>query len=61
MTPKEVEYYIDRSKTIRKSVIIYQVKGNVHSPIFYISKPKYRTEQEFNDFLDRMEIYIKPK
>ena len=58
---KEPEYYIDKSKSIRKSVIIYQIKGNVHSPVLYISKPKWRTEEEFSDLLNRIEIYIKPK
>ena len=55
------EFYIDRTKSIRKSVIIYKVQGSVHSPIMYISKPKWRTDEEFNDILDRMEIMIKPK
>lgn len=56
-----VEFYLDRTGSIRKSVIIYRVEGSVHSPIMYISKPKWRTEEEFSDLLDRMEIMIKPK
>lgn len=55
------EYYIDRSKSVRKSVIIYQIKESVHSPVMYLSKPKWITEDEFNDLMDRMEILIKPK
>jgi len=61
---KQIEYYIDRSKSsksIRKSVIIYEVKGNVHSPIMYLQKPKWRTDEEFNEFLDNMQIMVKPK
>lgn len=54
-------YYIDRSKSIRKSVIIYEINGGVHSPIMYIQKPKYRTDKEFEDYLNRMQIMIKPK
>ena len=55
------EFYIDRSKSIRKSIIIYQIKGSVHSPVVYLSKPKWITDEEFNDLLDRMQIMIKPK
>lgn len=58
---EKVSYYIDRSKSIRKSVIIYEIKGSVHSPIMYIQKPKWRTEKEFEEYLDRMQIMIKPK
>jgi hypothetical protein len=55
------EYYIDRSKSVRKSVIIYQIKGSVHSPVVYLSKPKWIKDDDFNDLLDRMQILIKPK
>ena len=55
------EFYIDRSKSIRKSIIIYQIKGSVHSPVVYLSKPKWITDEEFNDLIDRMQIMIKPK
>lgn len=55
------EFYIDRSKSIRKSVIIYHINGSVHSPVVYLSKPKWITDEEFNDLLDRMQIMIKPK
>jgi hypothetical protein len=56
---KQPEYYIDKSKSIRKSIIIYRIKGSVHSPIMYISKPKFITENEFNDFINNMQIFIK--
>ena len=56
-----MEYYIDKSKSIRKSVIVYKINGCVHSPIMYIQKPKYVTEDEFNDYLNRIQIMIKPK
>lgn len=55
------EFYIDRSKSIRKSVIIYHINGSVHSPVVYLSKPKWITDEDFNDLLDRMQIMIKPK
>lgn len=55
------EFYIDRSKSIRKSVIIYHINGSFHSPVVYLSKPKWITDEDFNDLLDRMQIMIKPK
>jgi len=58
---KQIEYYIDRSKSIRKSVIVYRIEGSVHSPIMYLQKPKWRTDEEFNEFLDNMQMMVKPK
>lgn len=58
---KSEYYYIDRSKSVRKSVIIYQIKGSVHSPVVYLSKPKWIEDDEFNDLLDRMNIFFKAK
>ena len=53
------KYYIDKSKTIRKSIIIYENKGSVHTPIIYVSKPKYVTQDEFDKFINNMQITIK--
>lgn len=53
------KYYIDKSKTIRKSIIIYENKGSVHTPIIYIVKPKYVTQEEFDKFINNMQITIK--
>ena len=53
------KYYIDKSKTIRKSIIIYENKGTVHSPIIYISKPKYVTQDEFDKFINNIQIIVK--
>ena len=58
---KSEYYYIDRSKSVRKSVIIYRIKESVHSPVVYLSKPKWIEDDDFNDLLDRMQISIKPK
>lgn len=56
---KEKEsYYIDRGKSFRKSIIIFKQVGNVASPIMYIQKPKWVSEKDFNDYMDRMQISI---
>ena len=57
MTEQE-SYFIDRSKSIRKSVIIFKEVGNVASPIMYIKKPKWLSEKDFNDYMDAMQISI---
>lgn len=43
-----------------KSAIIWGYAKSVNScsPLLYISKPKALTEEEFNDLLDRLNIYI---
>lgn len=52
-------YYIDKSKTIRKSIIVYGVNGGLHSPVMYISKPKWISQEDFDELFSRMEIKIK--
>ena len=54
-------YYIDRSRSIRKSVILYEIRGSLHTPILYISKPRWLTDSEFNETLDRIQILIKER
>jgi hypothetical protein len=54
----EVKYYIDKSRSIRKSVIIYKVDGSVHSPVMYLQKPKWISEREFDNFLKKVQISI---
>jgi hypothetical protein len=58
---KEEKYFLDFSKTIRKCIIMYEVKGSVHSPIMYIKKPKWRSEEEFVEFVKSLQIYITKK
>ena len=55
------KYYIDRSRSLRKSVIVYEIRGSLHTPILYISKPRWLTDSEFNETLDRIQILIKEK
>ena len=56
-----MKYYIDRSRSIRKSVILYEIRGSLHTPILYISKPRWLTDSEFNETLDRIQILIKER
>ena len=54
-------YYIDRSRKLRKSVIVYEIRGGLHTPILYISKPRWLTDSEFNDTLDKIQILIRER
>lgn len=54
----ESSYYIDRTRSIRKSVVIYEKIGGWSFPIMYIQKPKWITEEEFENYLDRIVIMI---
>lgn len=58
MTQK-VEYWFDKSQTLRKSIILYKQVGSVASPIMYFSKPKHITNDEFLKIFNQMEIHLK--
>ena len=58
---KSEKYYIDKSQTLRKAIIIYKIEGSVHSPIMYLKKPKWVNDTEFTEFLNNIEIIIKEK
>lgn len=53
ITQKEIHLSIDKSKTFRKSVIIFKkIEPNTSVPLAYISKPKHISQEEFDNFLD---------
>jgi hypothetical protein len=52
-TQEEVHLSIDKSKTFRKSVIIFKkIEPSTSVPLAYISKPKHISQEEFDKFLD---------
>ena len=55
----KVSYYIDKSRSLRKSVIIYKIDGNVHSPVMYLQKPRWISKNDFDKFLDNIQISIR--
>lgn len=54
---EESKYYLDFSQDIRKCIIVYEVKGNVHSPVMYIKRPKWIPEEEFFTFVRSLKIF----
>ena len=56
---KPIQYSIDRTKTFRKSVVIFKHEGHVSYPIMYLQKPKHVSHEEFEWFLNNMQISIK--
>lgn len=55
------EYYIDFSRQIRKSIILYKLKGNVSTPIVYFKKPKWIKEEDFENFIKSLSITVNLK
>lgn len=55
----ENKFYIDKTKELRKSIIIYKVNESIHSPIMYLSKPKWVSQEEFDNFFNNMIISVK--
>ena len=55
---KITSYSIDRTKTFRKSVVIFKHEGNVSYPIMYLQKPKNLSHEDFEWFLNNMQISI---
>lgn len=54
-----VTYFFDRSKQFRKSIILFKQVGSTCSPVMYMSKPKYLSNEEFDKLFSSMEIKIK--
>lgn len=52
------KYYIDKTKTWRKSIIVFKKEGVYSIPMLYISKPKHVKQKDFEDFINKMQIVI---
>ena len=52
------KYYLDKTKTWRKSVVVFKKEGVCSTPIIYISKPKHVTNEEFDKFINNMQIIV---
>lgn len=53
------EYYIDYSRQIRKSIMLYRLKGSVATPVVYFTKPKWIKEEDFVRFIKSLSIIVK--
>lgn len=53
------KYYIDKTKTFRKSIVVFEKHGVSSIPILYISKPKNVEQKDFEEFINKMQITIK--
>lgn len=59
---KDVEYVFHRPiKGFSKSFGIYKKEGVSLMPMIYMSKPKWITDEEFEEFIDSMNITITQK
>lgn len=53
------DYWFDKSKTIRKSIILYKQQDGMATPVMYLSKPRWISEKDFMDFYSKLEIRVK--
>lgn len=52
------KYDFDRSRQIRKSIIIWEHDGEAFTPVMYLSKPKFVKQEVFDKLVNRMQIMI---
>lgn len=52
------EYIFDRTRSMRKSIILWKGINNEYTPVMYMTRPKNVSKQEFEELLDRMRISI---
>ena len=52
------DYWCDKSMTLRKSIILYKHQDGMATPVMYLSKPRWISDEEFMEFFKRMQIYI---
>jgi len=52
------DYWFDKSMNVRKSIILYKHQDGMATPVMYLSKPRWISDEEFMEFFKRMQIYI---
>lgn len=52
------QYVFDRTRSMRKSIILWKGVDNEYTPVMYMTRPKNVSKQEFEELLDRMRISI---
>ena len=53
------DYWFDKSRTIRKSIILYKYQDGIATPVMYMSKPRWISDEDFIEFFSKLEIRIK--
>ena len=54
------DYWFDKSRTIRKSIILYKQQDGMATPVMYLTKPRWLSDEEFMEFFSKLEIRVKP-
>ena len=52
------DYWFDKSRTIRKSIILYKQQDGMATPVMYLSKPRWVSDEEFNEFFNNLEVKV---
>lgn len=53
------DYWFDKSRTARKSIILYKHQDGIATPVMYMSKPRWISDEDFIEFFSKLEIIIK--
>ena len=52
------DYWFDKSRTFRKSIILYKQQDGMATPVMYLTKPRWLSDEEFMETFNNMKIYI---
>jgi hypothetical protein len=52
------QYVFDRTRSMRKSIILWKGVNNEFTPVMYMTRPKNVSKAEFEELLNRMRISI---
>ena len=52
------DYWFDKSRTLRKSIILYKQQDGMATPVMYLTKPRWLSDEEFMETFNSMKIYI---
>jgi hypothetical protein len=56
-----MKYVLDKSKELRKSIVIWEGENMEYIPVMYLRKPKFVDQEYFDNLISRMQIKISPQ
>jgi len=56
-----MKYVLDKSKELRKSIVIWEGENMEYIPVMYLRKPKFVDQEYFDNLVSRMQIKISPQ
>jgi hypothetical protein len=56
-----MKYVLDKSKELRKSIVIWEGENMEYIPVMYLRKPQFVDQEYFDNLVSRMQIKISPQ